>query len=201
VNVPNAITLARALLAGVGFALLEAVRLAAEPFAENTGPGAPDTTAAWWAFGLFVVAASTDWLDGFIARRTGQVTRLGRVLDPFVDKILVCGTLIMLLGLPAARALLPPWIVAVVVARELFVTTLRGVAEAEGRAFPADRSGKLKMVVQSVTIAALLAFVAGTDGLESPARVGVWLTLALTLWSGIHYCIKARDVLRVEVAA
>src|SRR2546425_4951265 len=109
-NVPNLLTVPRLVLAVVFFAFL----------------------AAHWfktSFVLFVVAASTDWLDGYLARRRGETTTLGRILDPFVDKVIVLGAFIFLL--PIADSAVMAWMVTVVVARELLVTGLRSYLEGE----------------------------------------------------------------------
>src|SRR6185503_19719290 len=92
---------------------------------------------------LFVIAASTDWLDGYWARKYGQVTNLGRILDPFVDKIIICGTFIFLVAVPGSGV--QAWMVVVIVGRELLVTALRSYLEGEGADFSAKMSGKLKM--------------------------------------------------------
>ena len=92
---------------------------------------------------MFVVAAGTDWLDGYWARKYGQVTNLGRILDPFVDKIIICGTFIFLAAVPDSGV--QAWMAVVIVGRELLVTALRSYLEGEGADFSASMSGKLKM--------------------------------------------------------
>jgi CDP-diacylglycerol--glycerol-3-phosphate 3-phosphatidyltransferase len=149
----------------------------------------------WWVFGLFLFAAVTDFLDGWLARRWHQVTQFGRVADPFADKILVCGTLIMLVQFPATAAILPGWVVVVVVARELLVTTLRAAAEAAGHPFPADRLGKWKMVTQCVAAAALLTVLAGSELFARIAVIAVWVSLGFTVVSGVNYVAKAGRLL------
>jgi len=148
-------------------------------------------------FVLFVIATGSDWVDGFLARRFGMVTVLGRILDPFVDKILICGTLVFLVADPRMHSrpeLLQPWMVVVVLGRELLVTALRSWVEERGQDFSAQTAGKLKMVVQSVAGAAGLLFLAvGAD--TSPAWAwlywvvvaSVWAMVAVTVYSGIVY--------------
>lgn len=182
-NVPNAITLSRLLVTAATFVCLE---LAGEP---------PAAAVVWLAFWLFLFAAITDFLDGYLARKWQMVTAFGRVADPFADKVLIAGTLVMLLKFPAATAVLPYWYVVVVLAREFLVTAVRGVVEASGRPFPADRLGKWKMVSQCWTAGALLAMVAGSDWFHWAAVAGVWVSLVLTVVSGANYVWKARDVL------
>ena len=126
------------------------------------------------AFVLFVVAASTDWLDGYFARRWGLVTQLGRILDPFADKLIICGTFIFLAAVPASG--IAPWMAVVVMGRELLVTGLRSFLEQKGIDFSAEMSGKLKMVLQCVAAGASLFYLAWSPAwLEAAAdrhRVG-----------------------------
>ncbi|MEO0479774.1 MAG: CDP-diacylglycerol--glycerol-3-phosphate 3-phosphatidyltransferase [Planctomycetota bacterium] len=187
-NLPNKITLARLILSGVVLALL-----ALCPSAE------PQGALALSAFVLFVVAASTDFLDGYYARKLNQVTALGRILDPFVDKVLVTGTLIVLMRFPLAQSYLPAWGVAVIVAREFFVTALRGHAEASGVPFPADRLGKWKMVAQTGAAAGLVLRLSQENllgFLDTVVLVLVWTAVALTAISGANYAWKARPILQ-----
>ena len=131
-NVPNAITFARLLLSFVLFGLIQA-------------------GSAWiWAAGLFVFAVATDVLDGYIARKYQLITQLGRILDPFVDKFITSGTFLFLLPLPASGV--TPWMVVIVLGREMLVTSLRGFLEQLGADFSASMSGKLKMFLQCVAI-------------------------------------------------
>lgn len=187
-NLPNTITLGRLLLTAACFVLLELV-------ADVTAPSA---VMVWWSFAIFVVAAATDFVDGWVARRFGQVTAFGRIADPFVDKILICGVLISLLRFPAATEILTTWMVVVIVAREFLVTAVRGLAESSGIEFPADRIGKIKMIAQCVTAGALLTLVAGTRIWHPVAAIGIWVTLVLTVWSGGHYVWKARALLKTS---
>lgn len=178
-NVPNQLTIARLLLSIVLFFLI-----AFEYYLTSTI--------------LFVVAASTDWLDGYWARKYGQVTNLGRILDPFVDKIIICGTFIFLAAVPdsGVRA----WMAVVVVGRELLVTALRSYLEGEGADFSAQMSGKLKMVLQCV--AAALCLFALYWNIPRPVElawavdISVWLAILLTLYSGLAYIQRAISLLR-----
>ena len=183
-NVPNLITLSRLAVTVVCFAC---VGLAG---AEN-----PDATLMWWAFGLFIFAAATDFFDGYLARRRGEVTTFGRVVDPFADKVLVCGGLVMMLEFEAARAMIGTWVVVLILAREFLVTTIRGLAESQGHAFPAERLGKYKMVAQCVLVSGLMSLVAGTRVFEGVTLVSLWLTLVLTVVSAVQYVYRARGIL------
>jgi CDP-diacylglycerol--glycerol-3-phosphate 3-phosphatidyltransferase len=158
-----------------------------------------------WPAGLsiFGIAALTDWLDGWWARRYGPTTAVGRSLDPLTDKVLVCGAFIYLMVAPGVG--IAPWMVTVVVAREVVVTGLRGIVEATGATFGADWFGKLKTGLQCATIAGAL-FVQWLRELDNltgllPAaeliQAGLlYSALAATIGSGVQYLVKAARVLR-----
>jgi CDP-diacylglycerol--glycerol-3-phosphate 3-phosphatidyltransferase len=170
-NVPNALTAARLVLSIVVFALI--------PWGQHIA-----------ALVVFIVAASTDWVDGYWARRFGQVTQLGRIFDPFVDKIIVCGVFIFLAA--EADSGIAAWMAVVVVARELLVTALRGYIEQRGGDFSAKMSGKLKMVLQCVAAgASILALSYAVDArpqwLVWTLPICVWLAVILTVYSGAVY--------------
>ncbi|MEZ5977176.1 MAG: CDP-diacylglycerol--glycerol-3-phosphate 3-phosphatidyltransferase [Planctomycetota bacterium] len=193
---PNRVTAIRFVGALVLFVLL-----AVHGEGVGTGERARPDTAMAVCFVLFVLVAATDWLDGWLARRGKHVTAFGRIADPFVDKILVLGALIFLTALPWARTYLPSWMVVLVLSREMLVTGIRGYAESQGVAFPADRWGKIKLVVQCIAIGALL----GLHGLPWPdvlvrpievvAHVSVWATLVSTVGSGVSYVVKSARLL------
>ncbi len=162
-------------------------------------------TSLW----LFVVAASTDWLDGYYARKYGQVTTLGRILDPFADKVIVCGTFILLAAIPAMIETgwwgLQAWMVVIVVGRELLVTTLRSFIEQRGGDFSAKTSGKLKMVLQCVAAGVCLFYLSyETPQTDAPLwcwwlMAGtVWSAVLLTVYSGGVYVLAAARLLRAE---
>lgn len=171
-NLPNQLTAARLVLAVVFFVLVSQER-------------------TLWALAVFVLAAATDVVDGYLARRRGEVTSLGRVLDPFVDKVVVLGAFIFLLPLEGSG--LAAWMVTVIVARELMVTGLRAVLEQRGVDFSATWTGKLKMVLQCVAIGWILFYLGRLEG--SPHElwamwvrdVLIWLTVAITILSGAVY--------------
>src|SRR6516165_10738308 len=128
-NLPNQLTAARFVLALVLFALID--------------------LGVWgWCLVVFAVAAFTDWLDGYLARRQNLTSTLGRNLDPLVDKVLMCGAYIFLVPLGTTEGWLLPWMVTVVVGRELVITSLRSYLEMTGANFGADWLGKLKMGLQ-----------------------------------------------------
>ena len=180
-TVPNLLSAARLLLAIVLFGVIEQERYAA-------------------ATVLFLVAASTDWVDGWWARRFGQVSRLGRIFDPLVDKVIVCGGFILLAGRGGTSAILP-WMAVVVVVRELVVTAIRAEMERTGHDFSAAFSGKLKMVLQCAAIALELLARAAPDQMLGPMSVrtaAAWAAsaaVASTVWSGVEYLVAARGML------
>ena len=158
-----------------------------------------------WLAGLilFIVATATDWLDGWWARKYGPLTLVGRNLDPMTDKVLVCGAFIYLI--PVHEAGIDPWMVTLLVGRELVVTSIRGIVEATGRKFGADWFGKLKMGLQCAVLIGVflilwLRTVDGTDSLLlilSPIQfVLLWAMLAATLGSGCQYLVKAARLMR-----
>ena len=126
------------------------------------------------------VGASTDWLDGYWARKYGQVTTLGRILDPFVDKIIVCGTFIFLAAIPGSGVV--PWMAVLIVGRELLVTALRSFLEGEGADFSAMMSGKLKMLVQCVAV--LVSLYALYHAVPYPPALD-W-ALTLSVWAAVR---------------
>lgn len=157
------------------------------------------------SFVLFIIAAGTDWLDGYYARKYGQVTTLGRILDPFADKVIVCGTFIFLISIKAIIDVpwgLQAWMVVVIVGRELLVTALRSFIEDRGSDFSAKMSGKLKMVLQCIAAGACLFYLHGKQIGYTPDWVWwilvvfVWSSVVLTVYSGVVYIMVAIRLLR-----
>ncbi|HCL78765.1 MAG TPA: CDP-diacylglycerol--glycerol-3-phosphate 3-phosphatidyltransferase [Synergistaceae bacterium] len=132
---------------------------------------------------VFILAALTDTADGYIARKKGMVTNLGKFIDPIADKILVMAALIALVELHRV----PAWIVVIILSRDLIVTGVRMVAAAEGVVIAASRGGKIKTVFQIIAIAMLIFNLPG--GIEA-----MWVALVLTIWSGMDYLLKGRDL-------
>ena len=172
-NLPNRLTLSRLLLAIVFFYFLSYRCY----------------TIALIAFSL---AWSTDWLDGYLARKKGLLTDFGRIADPFVDKIIVCGGFILLIQ--HAHDIIPSWMVVVIVAREFLVNSLRSYSESKGIEFGSTIWGKAKMFIQSFTISLILLFFAHLQHLIAIKQgiiVMLWITVIITLVSGITYMVKA----------
>jgi len=170
INLPNFLTVIRILLIPV-FVVL---------FSEPT----PDRSLA--AAIVFVVAAVTDLLDGYLARRHSQITRLGRLLDPIADKLLVLSGLILLVQFDRVAAI----VAILIIAREVAVTGVRAISAAQGIIIEAETTGKYKMVVQVVAIVFLLL----EDGILPaswyPHEIGtglLYMALALALYSGNRY--------------
>lgn len=207
-EIPNWLTGSRVVLALVFFALLTPWRYADSPAAA----GGVDVVLLA-AAAIFVVAAVTDALDGILARRWNAVTAFGRIMDPFADKLLVVGAFVYLAGpgftmpapgepgdIPMQVSGVYPWMVAVILGRELLVTSIRGALEGEGVAFPAGPSGKWKMILQSITVPLVLIVVAVAPVLPDDGRtpwgrwvvdVVVWATVIITVWSGVPYVTRA----------
>jgi CDP-diacylglycerol--glycerol-3-phosphate 3-phosphatidyltransferase len=194
-NLPNQLTAARFVLALVLFFII--------------------SEKLWLAcFVVFAVAAFTDWLDGYLARKQGITSTLGRNLDPLVDKILICGSYIFLLpfGTEGDGGWLLPWMVTVIVARELVITSLRSFMENRGATFGADWLGKLKMGLQCAALFVIFTslWIGSFDAVERPvpdslagfletARDGlIWAMLAATALSGLQYLWRAGSVLKAE---
>jgi CDP-diacylglycerol--glycerol-3-phosphate 3-phosphatidyltransferase len=144
----------------------------------------------YWATAVFAVAMLTDWLDGWWARRSGESSDLGRLLDPIADKILVLAALVMLVG-----RVLPAWIVAAIVVREILVSGLRLAALQRGIVMSARDLGKLKTWSQAVA-AGLGGVAAGGAIADEVAQAALLVALVLTWVSGLDYARLAPRVLR-----
>lgn len=178
-NLPNALTTSRLVLAVILFVCI---------------------SAGWWPAGLvvFVLAAATDWLDGYFARKMGLAGPFGRNFDPLVDKVLICGAFIFLLPIPEAR--LAPWMVTIVVARELLITGLRSFLEQQSTNFGADWLGKLKMGLQCAALIAILfvrSLPVDQTAFWEAVQIGlIYAMLIATALSGLQYLWRAALLLR-----
>jgi CDP-diacylglycerol---glycerol-3-phosphate 3-phosphatidyltransferase len=187
-NLPNCITVSRLVLSFVLFGMI------------SYGGMWLTSTA------IFIVAAATDAVDGYIARRYGTVTTLGRILDPFVDKIIICGAFIFLLAqsTPTADELssgVGPWMTLIVIGREMFITGLRAILEQQGKDFSATMSGKIKMVTQCLAVGACLLSLSPAVASPMPwfstlRDVLLWLAVLFTFGSGVLYIRRAAQLLR-----
>lgn len=149
------------------------------------------------SFVLFLLAAGSDWIDGYFARKYGQVTHFGRIADPFVDKIIVCGSLTFFLSIEPLRDYFPAWLVVIVLGREFLVHGIRSVAEAQGIAFGANFLGKVKLVVQAFTVGTALwaaSYLHGVRWTQWLLIASVGATLVVTVASGAVYVVAARKL-------
>ena len=197
-SVANKITLGRLVLAIFLFGLLVVLDVHAE------------RGAAWLIVSmvLFIAVVASDALDGYYARKYHQVSDFGRVADPAVDKIVVCGTLILLTAAEWTRPVLAPWMVVLIVTREFVVNGLRGFVESRGIDFSASWPGKLKMIVQSAAISSIFLFKIielllpgnelAVDGTRTLTGVLIWAAIVLTVYSGIEYISKAARLLGTD---
>lgn len=172
-NLPNKLTISRLLLAIVFFALLS-------------------YRCYTIALIAYSIAWATDWLDGYLARKKGLMTDFGRIADPFVDKIIVCGGFILMIQHTDNN--IPAWMVVVIVAREFLISSLRSYAESKGIEFGANMWGKAKMFIQSFTISFILLYCGHLTQftvIKYVIAFLMWTTVIITLISGIKYMIKA----------
>jgi len=214
-HLPNLLTGLRLVLAIVFFGMLS--------WYQYEGRGDPKFLNV--GFVIYLVALFTDFLDGYLARKYHLETPFGRVVDPFVDKVLVLGSFLFFAGknfiIPDYEAMkvnpnfyvvktitgVAPFMVVILLARELLVTSLRGAAESSGQDFGAQFSGKLKMVVQSGTILVILVYVRFLGWLdeqqwkpwaEAFRNLCIWLTIAVTVISGLIYVQRAVAMYRAK---
>ncbi len=162
---------------------------------------ARDVTLLNLAFVLFLVIAFSDLLDGYLARKYGEVTRFGRIADPLVDKLLVCGSFIFFLSIRPLPEIFKAWFVVAVLARELLVSGIRGAAEATGIPFGATAWGKQKTLVQNITVGTGLCYAANFPDkpwVEVLTTILMWGALASTVISGAVYVVDAKRLLRSE---
>jgi CDP-diacylglycerol--glycerol-3-phosphate 3-phosphatidyltransferase len=208
-HVPNLITILRLILTVIFFVIL------------NTNDTGNFERQMWTGFVVFVTATLTDILDGYLARRWKVESAFGRVVDPFVDKILICGAFIFFssnhfidvavrskfpeyVSAAASRpANLPsltgvvPWMVVVLIAREFLITSIRGLAEAQGVDFRSDWAGKIKMFTQSIAAGAVmvdLALTGGVHWVHITRDIAIWTTVVVTILSSTTYIVRARRI-------
>lgn len=135
---------------------------------------------------VFSLASISDWLDGFLARRWGQVTKLGKLLDPVADKILVTSALIMLVDIDGINV--PAWMAIVIISREIAVTGLRAMASSEGIVIPAETMGKYKTAAQITAVLCLVYdYHLGTGWMTDIGQTALWIAMILAVYSGVQY--------------
>ncbi|MFB3917137.1 MAG: CDP-diacylglycerol--glycerol-3-phosphate 3-phosphatidyltransferase [Terriglobales bacterium] len=183
-NLPNYITLTRIFSVPVLIWILSSSR-----FSGNSGH------RELLASAVFIAASITDGIDGYLARRRGQITTMGMLLDPLADKLLICAAFITLVQFNPK--IVPAWIAVVIIGREFLVNGLRAIAASEGFTIEASELGKLKMVVQIVCVAAAILdhrwtvwdLGVGILDLDLVAKMSIWFMVALSLVSAIDYFV------------
>jgi CDP-diacylglycerol---glycerol-3-phosphate 3-phosphatidyltransferase len=211
-HVPNLITILRLILTVAFFIIL------------NTNNADNFKFQMWLGFVAFVVAGLTDILDGYLARKWKVESAFGRIVDPFADKILICGAFVFFSSnhfidvavrnkFPEAaeaiahRAQVPsltgvfPWMVVVLLGREFLITSIRGLAEAQGIKFRADWAGKIKMFTQSFAAGAVLVNLATVDDfrwIHVTRDIAIWVTVIVTILSATTYILRAWKIFGIE---
>ena len=194
-NLPNKITIARILLIPVMMII---------PYIGFDTPiGYGISVANLIVLTIFLIASFTDFLDGHIARKRNIVTNFGKFLDPIADKLLVLAALIMLVE----TGIIPGWIPIIIAAREFMVSAIRMLAASEGKVIAASKLGKIKTVTQMVAISlafldvnSFFEFTTGTIGggfvfgLNILMSIAMVLAVVATIWSGIDYFMKSKEV-------
>lgn len=179
-NLPNLITAVRFVIAPIFLALL----------------WNGSKSSLHIALVLYIIAGISDLLDGYVARKMNQESSFGRIADPFVDKIIICGAFIMLIE---KVPMLASWMVAVIVCREFLVTYFRILAEAKGEKFGSSSLGKQKMVIQFLTVAVMILYIAHGEPVGGVVALGIhvliWASIASTVGSGALYVWRAVKVL------
>ena len=204
-TLPNQLTVLRLILAAVFFVVLNQYRYASHG----------SSAALLTAIVVFLLAAVTDWLDGYLARRWKVESTFGRIMDPFCDKVLIIGAFVYMAGPrfvdPGAVASgsfftmisgIYSWMVAVILARELLVTSVRGESEVTGVAFTTTMFGKVKMFLQSLSIPVILGIVwldpaeQGRQWLSLVRDILIYATVTATVLSGLPYVSRAARVMK-----
>ena len=156
------------------------------------------TMANWVGMGVFALAAVTDWLDGYLARRLGATSAFGAFLDPVADKLMVAAALILLVELGRAEA----YLAIIIIGREIAISALREWMAQLGRSRKTAVAfiGKVKTVAQMTAIIALLLWENVIPGISTPVlgTVALWIAAVLTLWSMFHYLRRAAPHFRGE---
>ena len=178
-NTPNLLTLLR-----IFFVPLLVAALLGQDFGLNWNPDFPITREGF-ALAIFLIAAATDLVDGYLARRWGQVTTVGTLLDPIADKLLISAALISLVDIHRV----PAWMVIVIIGREFAVTGFRSIAAASGFTVGASELGKSKMVAQVVAIALVIASIRW-DALSPFALIAMWAVVIFGIVSAADYFRK-----------
>ncbi len=177
-NIPNLLSLSRILSVPVFIVLMLE----------------PNPVRALLAGIVFSLASATDWLDGYLARKWGQVTKIGKLLDPIADKILIMSALVILVELRSE--VVHAWIAIVIIGREFAVTGLRAMAASEGIVIPAENVGKYKVGAQiTAVLSLLLDYYLDKGWLTDIGRISLWVAMILAVYSAVQYFRKYWDQL------
>ena len=169
-NVPNLLTISRILSVPVFIILMLE----------------PSPVRALIAGIVFSLASATDWLDGYLARKWGQVTKFGKHLDPIADKILIMSALVVLVELRSD--VVHSWMAILIIGREFAVTGLRSIAASEGIIIPAEPVGKYKVGAQiAAVLLLLLDYYLNRGWMADLGRVTLWIAIILSIYSGVQY--------------
>ncbi|MGG0718760.1 CDP-diacylglycerol--glycerol-3-phosphate 3-phosphatidyltransferase [Robertmurraya massiliosenegalensis] len=186
-NLPNKITVSRILL----IPLFLIIMLYPFSWGDMRFLGVELPVAHFVGALIFIIASTTDWIDGYYARKLNQVTNLGKFLDPLADKLLVSAALIVLVQIGMATS----WIVILIISREFAVTGLRAILAGEGEIVAANMLGKIKTWTQIIAISALLLHNMIFELLSLPfADIALWVATFFTVWSGWDYFSKNKHV-------
>lgn len=186
-NLPNKITVSRILL----IPIFLVITLVDFNWGEMTLLGATLPVEHFVGALVFILASTTDWIDGYYARKYNLVTTLGKFLDPLADKLLVAAALIVLVDAELA----PAWITIIIISRETAVTGLRAILAGEGEVVAANMLGKIKTWAQIVAISALLLHNMIFQLISLPLDIiALWVALIFTIWSGWDYFAKNKKV-------
>ena len=186
-NLPNKITVSRILL----IPLFLIIMLYPFSWGEMNLFGAALPVTHFIGALIFIFASTTDWVDGYYARKYDLVTNLGKFLDPLADKLLVSAALIVLVELGLASS----WLVIIIISREFAVTGLRAILAGEGEIVAANMLGKIKTWTQIVAISALLLHNMIFEMISLPfATLALWVATFFTIWSGWDYFSKNKHV-------
>jgi CDP-diacylglycerol--glycerol-3-phosphate 3-phosphatidyltransferase len=169
-NVPNLLSLSRILSVPIFIVLM-------------LDPSPVRTLAAGIVFSL---ASATDWLDGYLARKWGQVTKMGKLLDPIADKILIMSALVILIKY--RPDIVYPWMAILIIGREFAVTGLRAIASSDGIIIPAETVGKYKVGAQiTAVLSLLLDYAYATDWMKYLGKYALWTAMILSVYSALQY--------------
>jgi CDP-diacylglycerol--glycerol-3-phosphate 3-phosphatidyltransferase len=172
-NVPNLLSLSRILSVPVFIILMLE----------------PSPVRALVAGVVFSLASATDWLDGYLARKWGQVTKVGKLLDPIADKILIMAALVTLVEIRSE--VVHSWMAIVIIGREFAVTGLRAIAASDGIVIPAETVGKYKVGAQiTAVLSLLLDYYLDKGWLTDLGRIALWIAMILAVYSAIQYFMK-----------